>query len=214
MRRLPQRRRAPGSRRAVTTLSCKRLASASFGNMLISSSLKTATQRRFESDDGVPASISGRNSSRISRSSVFAEIEHPIVVERTAAAEAPRRDDHVVAGTFEHLERVARRLGVKVIVEGVGPEHDALAPRIRPRGRAVPRYQSVNGFSENAGMRRCGAIRTSALASAAGPGDCGDRVGEASDARAEMRPPWNQPERIRPTGRDVRGSNATRNSAL
>ena len=54
------------------------------------------------------------------------------VVERTSAADAFARNGDVIAGRFEDFGGGHGRLGMKVIVESVGPQHDA-----RVRLRAV-----------------------------------------------------------------------------
>ena len=64
----------------------------------------------------------------------FRAVEHAVVVERPAAAELPRGTTTSEAGVLEHLDGGLRRAGVKVVVEGVGPEDDALR---RPRSRAA-----------------------------------------------------------------------------
>jgi hypothetical protein len=47
--------------------------------------------------------------------------EHPVVVQRPAAAERLPRDDHLVAGGLEDLGRGDRHLGMEVVVERVRP---------------------------------------------------------------------------------------------
>ena len=60
-------------------------------------------------------------------------VEHAEVVERPPAAEPVRRDDDLVAGGLEHVDGRHQGVGEEVIVEGVGPEDDALAACRRAR---------------------------------------------------------------------------------
>src|SRR5439155_3295624 len=50
-----------------------------------------------------------------------------VIVERTTAAEPPRRQHDVAAGGFEHLDRRYCGIGMEVIVERVRAEQDALS---------------------------------------------------------------------------------------
>jgi hypothetical protein len=49
-------------------------------------------------------------------------VEHAVVKERAPAAERLLRHDHPVAGVLQHLGSGLRRLGVEVVVKGVGEE--------------------------------------------------------------------------------------------
>ncbi len=60
---------------------------------------------RFESDDGIPARIHGRNVSSVWRHKRSAVASMPEVVERPPAAQRPRGYLDRVAGIFEHLDR-------------------------------------------------------------------------------------------------------------
>src|SRR3954465_8163390 len=61
------------------------------------------------------------------------QIEHPVVVQGTAAAEALRLDDHGVAEMLENRDRRFRHLRVEEVVEGIRPEEDARPARVRLR---------------------------------------------------------------------------------
>ena len=114
----------------MKVLAESRLASSSMGKRLISSSRKTATQLgsspttgssgldlRPEGVEDLPQQLLGR-------------LEHAEVVEGPAAAERAPGHDHLEARGLEHLDGRDGRLRVEMVVERVGPEHDA-----RPAGR-------------------------------------------------------------------------------
>lgn len=62
--------------------------------------------------------------------------QQAVVVERPAAAERGARNLHREACAFEHLHRRAQRAGMKVIVEGVGPE-DHARPAVGRTGSVI-----------------------------------------------------------------------------
>src|ERR671925_1478980 len=51
-------------------------------------------------------------------------IEHAEVIERPPAAKMRHGDTHAESGGTEHLRGGDRRLGVEIVVEGVGPKDD------------------------------------------------------------------------------------------
>ncbi len=64
------------------------------------------------------------------------KVEHPVVVERPAAAEAAPRDLHGVPRALERLDGGDPDLGVEEVGEGVREQHRGLAPSgARARGR-------------------------------------------------------------------------------
>src|SRR3954467_2321894 len=65
------------------------------------------------------------------------QIEHPVVVQRTAAAEALRLDDHCVAEMLENRDRRFRHLRMEEVVERIRPEEDARPARVRTGGLPV-----------------------------------------------------------------------------
>jgi hypothetical protein len=64
------------------------------------------------------------------------QVEHPVVVERPAAAEVAARDRDVEARLLERLDRGDSDLGLEVVREGVGP--DQHAPAAGPVARRSP----------------------------------------------------------------------------
>jgi len=59
------------------------------------------------------------------------EVEHPVVVQRAAAAQMLTRHHDVVPRSFEDLDGRDAHAGVEVVVERVGPQDD-------PRSAVVP----------------------------------------------------------------------------
>ena len=80
---------------------------------------------------GIPASISGARVSRIFSKQALGAVQHAEIVERAAAAENGLGNGHAKSGGFQHLDRGFGGIGQKIIVEGVGPEHDQRGVGIR-----------------------------------------------------------------------------------
>src|SRR5208283_5727578 len=80
-------------------------------------------------------------------------VEHPGLVHRTRAAEIAVRDNDPRPGTFEHLGRRDRDLGLEEIVERVGEKQD-LARRGIARGvPSEPRAKSRTGKARDLTLR-------------------------------------------------------------
>src|SRR5215218_6294207 len=72
-------------------------------------------------------------------------VEHAVVEEWAPAAEWLLRHDHPVAGVLQHLGSGLRRLGVEVVVEGVGEKDYWRAPRISGAALLVPGFEGLRG---------------------------------------------------------------------
>ena len=90
---------------------------------------------RFEANDGNPGTDPGAKGTQCLAPEMFGGVEHAEVVERTPAAQWPGRDLDRVPGVFEHVDGGIEHRGAQVVVEGVGPQQDAVG--LERRGAAV-----------------------------------------------------------------------------
>ena len=80
-------------------------------------------------------------------------VEHAVVVQRPAAAQALWRYPDLVAGMFEHVDCRLRDRGSEVVVERVGPQDHRAACRRCAAPRSANHCLNVSGA--NGGMWRC-----------------------------------------------------------
>src|SRR5919109_706923 len=123
--------------------------------------------------------------------------EHSVVVKRPTAAERSLWHDDVVAGSLQDLKRGFRGFGMKIIVEGVGPQNhfgSAVATRIVFGGaplktlRGKGRYLPLRGDSCDK-PHRFGEGRR-----------LGKKVRQLRHPRGEAGPPVYQPKSVRRSG--------------
>src|SRR3984893_2333165 len=80
--------------------------------------------RGLEHDDRQPRPDLAAQGPKDLPQKLLREVEHPVVVERPAAAEAPRRQENVEAGRGEDPCGRARGFGMKGAGERIGPEEN------------------------------------------------------------------------------------------
>src|SRR5207248_9744061 len=82
------------------------------------------------------------------------QVEHAVVVEWPAAAEALGLDEDLETGVLEHLDGGLRDLRVEEVVEGVRPEQDALSPDGGAGPRLEPGAERLRGELRHLSRRR------------------------------------------------------------
>ena len=79
----------------------------------------------FEADDGNTGFNFRREFVEDLEQKRLGAVEHAVIVERASAAEVGTRDDDSEACGFEDFDGGFGRVGMEIIVEGVGPEKNA-----------------------------------------------------------------------------------------
>src|SRR5690606_10632076 len=91
---------------------------------------------RLESHDGDAGAQRGAEFLEDLPQEFSREIQHPVVVERTAAAERPAWDDDREARAFQDVHGRDENFGLEMVSPGIRPQDDPRAP-ILERGRTI-----------------------------------------------------------------------------
>ena len=103
--------------------------------------LEDGDAARFYTDDGrAGANVVAQPVEHVAEIRL-GQVEHPVVIERPAAAEVSTRDDNVKAGLLQRLDRRDPDLGLEVVRERVGPEDHAPTPAVGRRPGREPGLQ-------------------------------------------------------------------------
>jgi hypothetical protein len=128
----------------------------------------------------------------------FGRLEKSVVVQRPTAAERSRRQHHLAPRVLEQLGGRNRRLRMKVVVEGIRPEHDLSTSGRGPSSGAL----ACSKPGDECLVRK--ARQRSPLRDASDgfdhirqPGRLRKQIDRVRRVRGEMRPAVDEPHRVR-----------------
>src|SRR5713101_1348615 len=113
-------------------------------------------------------------------------IQHAEVVQRTPAAQRRCGNDHLIAGMLQNLDGGLSDLGMKVIAEGIWPQHDLRLALILRRALAEPVSERLPGELGHASLRGNAAEELNRAGKSRSPADkvhqAGRKAGEPGPA--------------------------------